>query len=263
MTLKFARLFLGFIFISQSALARAPRCEGVFEADSQVRLAAREVLSEHYDLDGASLLQTMVLRFSARQLALHKEPTSVELRERVVRIDRLIQLTARLSRDSSISSSAPSRWVEREVLSRGLEGLMKDHGYDQARTRGILRKIFSHRAVQFLLNPADLPFVADRTLPAPIIERILREGPESARAEINAHYRSQNQNYVDGYRHFAKAYKVVALTLFAVLSWQSYEDTMANINEKKKGQLKQSLDNMDGFLNELDQEFEKRGLYKK
>jgi hypothetical protein len=261
---KLGRLLLGLIFIvSYSAQARAPRCEGVFSADSLVRLAAQEVLSEHLGLeDRASLFSRIVLRYSARQLALHKAPSSVELRERVARVDRLIQMASRLNRDLSVPDTAESRWVQREVLSGKLENLMQNYGYDQNQARGILKRVFSHRAVRLLLNPSELPFVADRSIPAPIMERALREGPESVRVEINTYYRSLNQNYVDGYRHFATAYKVVAFTLFSVLAWQGYEDAMENINEHKKEKLNQSLDNMGTFLDDLDQELEKRGLYK-
>lgn len=237
-------------------------CGSVFISKNAARLELQQILRENYDINPRSLLQKMILKYSARRL--HKAARGLprELQEAMVQIDNLVQIAERLASGAERGTSLEKAWVRREVLSRSVIEILQSYGHEPAATQNVLKRIFSNRAVRFLLNPAELPFVADRQIPPAILEKMLREGPESVRPEIQNFYQSQSQHQVDTYRSVASLYKWVALVIFTTMAWDQYEDYKNEKNEEKKSELTKSLDGLDEMLSVLDEEFERRGLYK-
>lgn len=262
MTKIFMALALSTMISAQSVAAPAPRCQTVFIDANAARLELQNILWENYDLEASSLFQKMILKYSARRLHKTLGGTAQDLKESVVLVDRWIQIAESLGSASEIGTYLEKDWVRREVLTRSVQDIMHSYGYEAARGQRLFKKIFSHRAVRFLLNPGELPFVADRPVPPEILERMFREGPEAVHHEIQAFYQSQGQYRVDAYRGFAKMYKWVALTVFAILAWDHFEESQEKISEEQKLKLTKSLEDLDEMLSVLDEEFARRGLYK-
>lgn len=258
----FGAVALSFVISTQSLAASAPSCRHIFLIKNAARLELQEILKENYNLDSDSILQKMILKYSARKLNKSFGSTPRDLQESIVQVDRLIQIAESLGSASEKGSYLEKDWVRREVLSKSVQDIMHSYGYETAQAKTIFKKIFANRAVRFLINPGELPFIPDRPVPPAILEKMFREGPESVRTDMREFYESQKQYNVDSYRTVSKLYKWVAVSIFAILAWEHFEESREVIKAEQKDKFTNSLDDLDEMLSVLDEEFARRGLYK-
>lgn len=255
-------LALSLALCSQGLAASAPSCQAVFLSKNAARAELEEILKENYEISSHSLFQKMILKYSARRLHKTFGSTPRQLRESVTQIDRLIQVAESLETAGEKGTYLEKDWVRREVLSKSVAEIMRSYGYESAEAQSFFKKVISHRAIRFLINPAELPFLADRPVPPEILEKMFQEGPESVRQEIRDFYVSQKQYQVDSYRAFARVYKWVAVSIFAILALDQVQESKERIEIDQKDRFEKSLADLDEMLSVLDEEFERRGLYK-
>lgn len=248
------------LFLQSSfSWAKAPLCGDIFLDNASKRMALQNLLREHYEVDPTSQLQNLIVKYAAYRLQFNKNSDPRAIQNSAILMDRLMLMSERLNEGGKPEETAEQQWVDRAIFQRSLNDLMTDFGYQPHQSVSLLKKIFRHPAVKFLISPSDLPSVRDAALPEGLLEAILKDGVDAHRATLETYYRSKQMS-IDHYRQVSRVYKVIALGVFAALAYENILNTQENINEMKKQNLDQTLDGLDDLLSALDAELSARGL---
>ena len=258
----FLGLILGLILLSQSAIAGKMTCSSIFIQD-QIETLNRDSKDFIQSRFNPQLQKNPIHRYLLNK-ALQK--VSIERMSQQKDFDFAIQVLYRrlLKLSGKNKSQLPADiWVEQTLFTEGLKPFLKDYQslVSDPRFSTKLVQFFSHRAVQFLINPGQLPSVKDAPIPPELLAKIYLTGVKNNQSALMKAYQSSGQNRADFYRKIQNAYQKVFLAVTIVLLIQTYQDTQDEISELNKEAYMDSFDDLEAGLLELDQLLEEKGLY--
>lgn len=261
----------------------ANKCEKLFTVDLEALYSAelKELVKSHYSIDQKqNLVSNLFLRFGMRQFKLKYMESPKDIRQGVSETEHLFQVASRFSGEYK-DLSPEMLWFERRVLAEGIDSLVLKYR-DIPESHAVLvliRKILKSRIVKFAQNFRNLPYRNDKSipddlyekikreeppppLPNELIEKIMKNGPTAHEKELLDYYDSTNQDRIDRYRQVRKIYATFFILLLSYTTWDQLGTIDEKIGEARLKKTLKSLEELDEFMNALNEELARRDLYK-
>lgn len=269
MILKRSSLFLlafTLLFSWVSPAYAKDKCQELFSEDLEpvYRAELLEMVRNHYSIEKKqNLISDLFLKYGMRQFKLKYMESPKAIRRGISETEHLFEVASRFTGEHR-NLTPEMRWLEREVLARGIDSLV--FKYRDVPEKHIIlvliRKILKSRIVQFAQNFRNLPYRNDKMIPDALFEKIMKDGITVHEKELLEFYDTTNQDRIDQYRQIRKIYATFFILLMSYTTWNQLGTVDEKINDAEIQKTIESLEDLDAFLNALDRELSRRNLYK-
>jgi hypothetical protein len=242
------------------------KCQDLFTVDLEpvYRAELQQLVRSHYSIEQKqNFVSDLFLKYGLREFKLKYMESPKDIRRGISETEHLFNVASRFTGEHT-NLSPEIRWLEREVLARGIDSLVLK--YRDVPERHIIlvliRKILKSRLVQFAQNFRNLPYRNDKVIPEELFEKIMRDGVTPHEKELLEFYDTTNQDRIDQYRQIRKIYATFFILLLSYTTWNQLGTVDEKVNAAKFEKTIKGLEELQDFADALDMELSRRGLYK-